>query len=137
MDTNLLALGGTSLGIAVALGSIVGAFFYVKTKARDAKALGSSEISSQAITDLQATVGALKIQNDLQAGQILEVTSDRKLLSKKVDELTGKVDTLSTIPLEKIEKHMADTNRILQTVLPLISMPSTEHTVVETTTIKK
>lgn len=137
MDATFLNLIGTITGVAITVGTIIGAIVYGRAKAKASAANGSDAITTKAFTELQITVNALTTQNGIQAGQIEESKAAAAIQGKKISELTGKVDTLSTIPLAKIEQHMSDTNKILQSILPLIAQPSTEHTVVETTTIKK
>jgi len=83
----------------------------------------------------EGNIKALQTQNGLQASQLTSIERDKNELTKQVTLLTGKVDTLSKIPLDKIEKHMADTNKILQAVLPLLSQPSTTHTTTNTTKV--
>jgi uncharacterized membrane protein len=125
--------------IATAVSSYVGMFvvvvaiavtvyLYIRAKFRSGTQAQDSQLASDAISNLQATVGALQTQNTLQAAQI-------KDQADQVAKLTGKVDTLSTVPLAKIEKHMADTNQILQALLPLIPK-SIERVVTEQTTTK-
>lgn len=110
----------SGIGIIIGIGGIIATitYFYTRWKISKNKALENS--ASEAIKTLAATVEALKTQNGLQAGQLTSLMNDRKDLTKEVGVLTGKVETLSTIPLEKIEQHMADTNKILQALLPLI-----------------
>jgi hypothetical protein len=137
MNKELLELIGATIGMLLAAGAVVTAivYFYVTYKA--AKMSGGNAITTKAISELSATVGALERQNAIQAGQINESKKNEESRDKKIAELTGKVDTLSTIPLAKIEQHMNDTNAILKSILPLISAAKTEHTVTETTVIKQ
>jgi hypothetical protein len=123
-----------SAGAAVAI--IAGAsgigftiFFYFKAKVKTAAEEESDRIAQETLTNLQTTVEALKTQNGLQGGQL--ASQHEQLIA-----LNGKVDTLSTIPLGKIEKHMADTNNMIQALISLIPT-SLEKTVTETTTNTK
>ena len=113
---------GIAADISYTIGAIVsiGAIAYFIAQWRSGRSNTKNVIQNQAMHELEITVGALEKQNKLQASQIQSGDNDRKVLATKVAELTGKVDTLSTIPLDKIEKHMADTNNILKLVLPLI-----------------
>ncbi len=84
-------------------------------------------------------IKALQTQNGLHKEQLTTLKLDNAELKKTVGVLSVKVDTLSTIPVQKIEQHMkdankqmADTNKILRAVLPLLSQPSTTHTTTET-----
>ena len=83
----------------------------------------------------QNNIKALKDQNEIQAGEIKAIQDDKIKLNEQVSVLSGKVDTLSKIPLAKIEQHMADTNRILQAVLPLLDKKTTEQTTISTTKV--
>lgn len=115
------------------LGGVITTIVFFIAKYKDAKSGVNSQIRMDAMDDLKTTVEALKTQNDLQAGQITTATKEQKLLTAQVANLTGKVDTLSTIPLAKIEQHMNDTNKILQLLIPLIPNATTQHTITEST----
>lgn len=121
--------------IVVVVGIATTIVLYIKAKVQNGTDRDKASTSRGAISDLQVTVEAVKTQNGLQAGQISTLTANNKTLSGEVSELRGKVDTLSTIPLDKIEKHMADTNTILQAILPMIPT-SVERTVTQQTTTK-
>lgn len=137
MSINLINLIGAILGVITAIGVVVSSIVYVQAKAKEAKENGSDAITKKAFDGLNELVQALEKQNGLQAGQIADNARKSEAQDGKILELTGKVETLSTIPLAKIEQHMADTNDILRVVLPLLNKPSTEHIVTETTVIKK
>jgi hypothetical protein len=96
-----------------------------------------SSVSKETNRINEGNIKALQTQNSLQARQITVIEQDKNELTRQVTLLTGKVDTLSKIPLDKIEKHMADTNRILQAVLPLLDRTTTEHTTTNTTRVVK
>ena len=83
----------------------------------------------------EANIKALQTQNAIQAGQLTAFEKDKNQLKEQVAQLTTKVDTLSSIPLEKIEQHMADTNHILRAVLPLLDKTTTEKTITSTTKV--
>jgi hypothetical protein len=80
----------------------------------------------------QDNIKALQTQNGLQAGQIDLLNKSKDALKSEVTTLTIKVENLSTIPVQKIEQHMKDTNEILRSILPLINQPTTVHTTTET-----
>jgi regulator of replication initiation timing len=134
IDNTLQAVAAIIGAVVVLCGIAVTIVLYLKAKLNKGTDMADKELASDAISNLQVTVEAVKTQNSLQAGQITQLTTNNKTLSSEVSELRGKVDTLSTIPLDKIEKHMADTNKILQAILPLIPTSSIQHTVLETTT---
>lgn len=119
--------------VTVLVGVSVTIVLYFKAKVKKGTDMVDANLAKDALNNLQITVEAVKTQNGLQAGQITQLTTNNKQLSSQVAELRGKVDTLSTIPLDKIEKHMSDTNKILQAILPLIPT-SIEHTITEKTT---
>jgi predicted PurR-regulated permease PerM len=126
-DATTIAAEAVGLFIgAVAIG--VTAILYIRSKFKNGVQQQDNQLSNEAITSLQATVGALETQNTLQADELIK---QAKLLS----ELNGKVSTLQDIPLAKIEQHMADTNRILQALLPLIPQ-SIEQTITKTSRTK-
>lgn len=83
----------------------------------------------------EANIKALQTQNGLQAGQIDLLNKSKDSLKSEVSALTVKVETLSTIPVQKIEQHMKDTNEILRAVLPLLNQPSTTHITTDTTKV--
>jgi hypothetical protein len=126
-DATTIAAEAVGLFIA-AVGIGVTAVIYIRSRFKNGVRQQDNQLSNEAITSLQATVGALETQNTLQAD---ELTKQAKLLS----ELNGKVSTLQDIPLAKIEQHMADTNRILQALLPLIPQ-SIEQTITKTSRTK-
>lgn len=104
----------------ITIGAVISTIAYAVAKFFDKRATAATEAEKKAIDihkdamdSLNTTVTALKEQNQIQADQIAQQT-------KKVAELSGTVDTLKNIPLVRIEKHMADTNQILEALLPLI-----------------
>jgi hypothetical protein len=110
-----------SVGVVVAGVSIVVAIvLYFRAKLKKAEQTQDDNLAASAISSLQATVSALKEQNTIQAGQITAQGLKISDQDKKVATLSGTVDTLKNIPLAKIEQHMADTNQILQALIPLI-----------------
>ena len=78
-------------------------------------------------------IKALQTQDEIKTGRLKDLESSNSDLSNQVIKLTSKVDTLSKIPLDKIEQHMADTNHILQTIVPLIG--TSTKTIVSTTKV--
>lgn len=139
MDINSILQSASAVigALAFISGIIVTIVLYFRAKIKSSEDDTSKTLANDAITNLQVTVEAVKTQNGLQAGQITSLTNNNKTLSGEVSELRGKVDTLSTIPLDKIEKHMADTNKILQAILPLIPTSTVQHSILETTTTNK
>lgn len=133
--TTMLVLESIIAAI-VGLGGIIATITYFYARYKGSKDKAKTDNSTEAISTLQSTVEALKTQNALQAGQITNLNNDRKDLAKEVGVLTGKVETLSTIPLEKIEQHMSATNKILESLLPLLP-GKVEHTVIDKTTASK
>ena len=125
------------IAIILSIGGAVSTVSYFLARAHNSKNNANNDIAAEAMSNLKTTVEAVKTQNALQAGQITQGELDRRDLNEKVLLLAGKVETLSTIPLAKIEQHMADTNRILQAVLPLLPTSTIQHSVLETTTTSK
>lgn len=123
-------------GIVIAGGIIVAIVLYIRARLKKGITEADESIQKDAFEALRTTVGAVKTQNSIQASQITSLTNNNKELTTTVAELKGKVDTLSTIPLDKIEKHMSDTNQILQSIIHLIPTAQLHHTITETTTLK-
>ena len=123
--------------ILFVVGGFITGVIILYAKYKTSRSAGDKELAVDAMDNLKITVEAVKTQNALQAGQISQAILERKELNEKIILLTGKVETLSTVPLAKIEQHMADTNRILQAILPLIPSSTVQHTVLETTTTSK
>lgn len=121
------------VAIILGVGGAISTITYFVARYKNSKNKADSDIAADAMNNLKTTVEAVKTQNALQAGQITDAKNANAVLNEKVLLLTGKVETLSTVPLAKIEQHMADTNRILQAILPLIPSSSVEHTVTEKT----
>ena len=121
---NALFLPGTIVAIGVIISAVI--FYYASTR---------SKVTQSALEAQQKTI-------DAQAGRIslleeqVDCGSKESIAHKDIiDKLSVKVDTLSTIPLAKIEEHMKDTNKILQTMIPMINMNT--HTVTDTTMVNQ
>lgn len=118
--------------IAAATGVVTTLVIYVRAKVKKQIDDDADKIAQDTLRNLERTVTALEVQNKLQANQIEEAKRSVLVQNSKIAELNGTVDTLKNIPLDKIEKHMSDTNKILSALLPLIPT-SVEHTVTEKT----
>lgn len=121
-------------GIIIALGGIIVAIFYARAKAKTATEEGIANTKDDAMKDMQMSLGLVRDQNATQAKEMQD-------LGKKVVELSGIVNTLKNIPLEKIEKHMADstkhmenTNRLIEMLIPLIPKTISVDTMTKTVT---
>jgi hypothetical protein len=138
---NLASIAYLVVGVVVGLGGIITTIvIYIKAKIKintnqeqNTNAENDRQIARDTMDNLSKTVGALKTQNELQASQIGDSV-------KEIATLKGKVETLKDVPLDKIEKHMADTtqqikttNDILKMLVPLIPT-QVEHTIIEKTT---
>jgi uncharacterized coiled-coil protein SlyX len=125
---------GSLFGLMLVIGSIVTSIIYAKAKAKTANADGIANAKDTAMKDMAISVEALRTQNGLQADQITK-------LDKTVTNLQGTVDTIKTIPLAKIEEHMADTsthmantNRLIEMLIPLIPQSVSIDTLTKTVT---
>lgn len=134
---DIFTIASAIMAILIGIGTIMAARAYLKSVAKTAAEQGTDKVTETTMTNLERTVGLLQTQNTLQAGQIATATAERQIQDKKISELTGKVDTLSTIPLDKIEKHMSDTNNILLAFSQSLPSLSSEHTVVDKTVTTK
>lgn len=125
---------GSFFGLVLVIGSIVTSIVYARAKAKTANADGVANAKDVAMADMGKSVDALRTQNGLQADQIMA-------LDKTVTSLQGTVDTIKTIPLGKIEQHMADTsthmantNRLIEMLMPLIPQSVSVDTQTKTVT---
>ena len=116
--------------IITSLGVVIGGigFYYASTKSKTVKA---------ALESQQATITAQTERIDLLQTQIECGEKASQEHQVTINSLVSKVDVLSTIPLEKIEKHMSDTNKILQSIIPLVSQVTNTHTVTDTKVTNK
>jgi hypothetical protein len=137
MDFNGIAQSTAAvIGIlAATTGVVTTSIVYVRAKVKKQIDDDTDKIAQDTLKNLERTVTALEVQNKLQANQIDEAKRSVLVQNSKIAELNGTVDTLKNIPLDKIEKHMSDTNKILSALLPLIPS-SVEHTVTERTVTK-
>lgn len=129
--TQALTPIGSGFALMVVVGTIVGSVFYGRSKVKEAIISGAAATKDTAIADMKTSVDALRDQNTLQATQLTELRTN-------VAKLESAVNTLSKVPLGKIELHIAEsninqaiTNRILEALLPLIP-----NTIEKTTTSK-
>jgi len=128
---------GSAFALIVVIGTIVTALVYARAKAKTANADGIANAKDEAMKDMEKSLELVRRQNDDQATQMAK-------LEGKVTELTGIVNTLKNIPLEKIEKHMADstkhmenTNRLIELLIPLIPKSVSVDTITKTVTTNK
>jgi TRAP-type uncharacterized transport system substrate-binding protein len=117
---------------AIIVGAIVTAIVYGRRNGVSKIKKSDEDDQNQAQIELVRTVNALKTQNTLQAEKMDQQDKTISENSQAITELSGQIKTLKDVPLEKIEKHMADTNKILQALIPLIPT-LVEHTVTEST----
>lgn len=134
---DIFTIASAIMAILLGIGAIMAARAYLKSVAKTAAEQGTDKVTETTMTNLERTVGLLQTQNTLQAGQIATAIAERQIQDEKISTLMGKVETLSTVPLDKIEKHMADTNNILLTLTQLIPTLTSEHTVVDKTVTTK
>jgi len=136
MDINqTLTPIGSIFALIVVLGTFIVAIFYGRAKAKTANADGIANAKDIAMSDMQKSLVLVRDQNTDQATQM-------EKLGNKITELTGTVNTLKNVPLAKIEAHMADTavhmantNRLIEMLIPLIPQTVSVNTTTKTTTV--
>ena len=128
---------GSAFALIVVIGTIVTALVYARAKAKTANADGIANAKDEAMKDMEKSLELVRQQNTDQATQMAK-------LEGKVTELTGIVNTLKNIPLAKIEKHMEDstrqmanTNRLIELLIPLIPKSVSVDTITKTVTTNK
>lgn len=67
----------------------------------------------------EQNIKALQTQNGLQENEMKKQAAQIKDAANKISNLEGTVAVLRNIPLEKIEMHMADTNKILKNLISM------------------
>lgn len=132
--TQLITPIASALAILVAIGTVVVAIFYVRAKAKTANEDGIASAKDTAIKDMQTSLELVRQQNTDQAIQM-------DGFSGKITRLEGQVNTLKDVPLAKIEAHMADTaihmantNRLIEMLIPLIPKSISVDTLTKTKT---